>query len=250
MPHFLINSVDIEGNLVTIKEPETYRHIAKSLRAKTGERLLLIDENEFQYETVIEKITSNEIVTKINKSYKSTRKLGFDLYLAQSVLRSDAQNTLIEKATELGVCGVYPLLTDNCAVASSIAEKKVPKWQKIMFEASKQCERANIPECFVPANLENLIEERNFDYVIAFCERLANVTLRNYVQSVGKKFFDKTKILVIVGPEGGFSQREFEFFHKKNITMLTLGDLILKADTAVTVALGNIINEYNSYREN
>lgn len=57
-------------------------------------------------------------------------------------------------------------------------------------------------------------------------------------------------MLVIIGPEGGFSEREFEFFKEKSIPMVTLGNLILKAETAVTVALGNIVYEFENYRKN
>ena len=250
MPHFFIKSENIHKDCATIDDIETYRHVARSLRAKVGEKLLLIDENEIQYETEIFEITPKTVVSKVLKSYKSQRKLDFNLYLAQSPLRSEAQSTLIEKATELGGCGVYPVITDNCAVNRAVAEKKVPKWQKIMYEASKQCERANIPTCFEVTTLEKLISEKKFDHVIAFCERLSAQNLREYIAQEGKKFFANTNILVIIGPEGGFSDREFDFFKKNDITMLTLGNLILKADTAVTVALGNIIHEYNSFTQN
>uniref|UniRef100_UPI0040285875 RsmE family RNA methyltransferase n=1 Tax=Candidatus Stercorousia sp. TaxID=3048886 RepID=UPI0040285875 len=58
------------------------------------------------------------------------------------------------------------------------------------------------------------------------------------------------KLIIIIGPDGGFSHKEFSFFKNNNIPMLTLGDLILKADTAVTVALGNVIYEFENYRKN
>ena len=249
MPQFLINSKDINDKKVVISEKDTFNHIAKSLRIKCGEELLLIDENQIQYETEVESVTNKEITVKINNSYKSNRKLDFKLYLAQSPLRSDAQNLVIEKATELGVDGVYPIKTDNCALATSVIEKKIPKWQKIMFEAFKQCERAYIPTCFDLTNLENIIKLKNDGYkIIAFCERLAKTTLHNYCNSYPIQKEDR--IVVIIGPEGGFSQREFKLFEDNEIPMLTLGELILKADTAVTVALGNIIYEFNNYRQN
>lgn len=249
MPHFFIKSANINSGYATINDTETYRHIARSLRAKTGEPLLLIDENEIQYETSISEITSNTVRAKVLNSYKSSRKLGFNLYLAQSPLRSDAQSELIEKATELGVAGVYPIISDNCALNKAVVQKKIPKWQKIMFEASKQCERANVPTCFEDTTMEKLLSEQSFDYVLAFCERLSVETFREFVNNIGSNFFDNTNILVIIGPEGGFSDREFDFFAQKQVKMLTLGSLILKADTAVTVALGNIIYEYNSFRQ-
>ena len=246
MPHFFIKSENVHGETVVINDEENYRHIARSLRAKSGETLLLIDEHKVQYETVIQKITSKEIYASVSKFYKSKRELVFNLYLAQSPLRSDAQNIIIEKATELGAAGVYPVYTDNCALNKAVIEKKLPKWQRIMYEASKQCERASVPKCFECTDIKSLCESLKFDYIIAFCERLACKTFKAYYEEHQELFKSNSNILVIIGPEGGFSDREFDYFKENSIPMLTLGDLILKAETAVIVALGNIIYEYNN----
>lgn len=248
MPHFFINSDQIENNTVTISDKENYSHIARSLRARTGENLLLIDENKIQYETTIKLITNDRIEAKINKSYPSERFLDFELYLAQSPLRSDAQNLLIEKATELGVRGVFPVKTDNCALNNDMIDKKISKWNKIMYEASKQCERADIPICYDRTTIETVLNDDFFDKVYVFCERIAHKSIRDSFEESPIKSNDK--VLVIIGPEGGFSQKEFDYFNEltennKNFYMLTLGDLILKAETATTVALGNIIYEYS-----
>lgn len=254
MPHFFIKSQNVNNGIATVNDDENYRHIAKSLRARAGEKLLLIDENKIQYETVIEQITSREITAKVENFYKSNRSLDFGLYLGQSPLRSDAQSVIIEKATELGAAAVYPVLTDNCSVSKSVIEKKIAKWQRIMYEASKQCERADVPYCsalvedFIPIVKGGRGDFPVFDKIFAFCERRATRTLHEFWQETPVKKGEN--LLVIIGPEGGFSDREFEFFEKNSIPMLTLGDLILKADTAVTVALGNIIYEYTNYGKN
>ena len=241
MPHFFINSKDINENKILISDRENFNHIAKALRIKIGEKLLLIDENQIQYETVVEEITNKEITVNVENSYKSCRRLDFGLYLAQSPLRSDAQNIIVEKATELGADGLYPVYTDNCALSRSVIEKKIPKWQRCMFEASKQCERAYVPRCFELTDLKSVL---GLGYkVIAFCERCTDVTLHDYC--IKNPIQKGDKILVIIGPEGGFSEREFQLMRENNVAMLTLGDLILKAETAVIVALGNIIYEYN-----
>ena len=242
MPHFFIDKNNVSENTVLITDAENYRHIARSLRARVGEKLLLIDNNQIQYETVIEKINNNEIQCRIEKSYPSKRDLDFDLYLAQSPLRSDAQLTIMEKSTELGVRGVYPIITDNCAVQQSVAEKKQEKWQRVMYEASKQCERAKIPTCFNPAGIQD-INENDFDRIIVFGERSTQISLKNYLEQNPIKKGEK--FLVIIGPEGGFSQNEFEYFKQKNFPVISLGDLILKAETAVIIGLGDIIYEYN-----
>lgn len=242
MPHFFVNTNIIEENFVTITDKENYNHIVKSLRSKIGEKILLIDEKQIQHEGEILKITPDSIEIKIIKSYKSNCSLDFKLYLAQSPLRSDAQSLIVEKATELGVEGIYPIFTDNCVLKKSVIEQKTSKWQKLMYESSKQCERAYVPKCFELSTMEKLISSESFDRIFAFTERSANYQLKKYLRE--NKILKNEKILVIIGPEGGFSNEEFELFSKNNITTLSLGDLILKAETAVIVALGNIIYEY------
>ena len=242
MPHFFIDSRNRANDIVIINDTENYRHIVKSLRARVGEKLLLIDESQLQYETVILEITSSEIVCKIEKSYPSKRDLDFDLYLAQSPLRSDAQLTIMEKATELGARGVFPVITDNCALAKSVLEKKHEKWQKVMYEASKQCERAKVPVCYEPSSLEKVLEN-SFDKILVMAERSTEVSLKQYLNKNVIKAGEK--VLVIIGPEGGFSQKEFQFFKNRELPLISLGDLILKAETAVIVSLGDIIYEYH-----
>lgn len=237
MPHFFIDSNNKTDNKIVVSDADNYRHIARSLRARCGEKLLLIDENQIQYETKISEINSKEVICEIEKSYLSKRDLEFDLYLAQSPLRSDAQLTVMEKATELGVRGVYPVFTDNCALRVN----KQEKWQKVMFEASKQCERAKIPTCFAPTTFEELLQ-KDFDTIIVLAERSTEKSLKQYLSENPTKKGEK--ILAIIGPEGGFSQKEFDFFKRKNLPLISLGDLILKAETAVIVTLGDIVYEY------
>ena len=237
MPHFFIDSNNKTDNKIVISDADNYRHIARSLRARCGEKLLLIDENQIQYETKISEINSKEVICEIEKSYLSKRDLEFDLFLAQSPLRSDAQLTVMEKATELGVRGVYPVFTDNCALRVN----KQEKWQKVMFEASKQCERAKIPTCFAPTTFEEILQ-KDFDKIIVLAERSTEKSLKQYLSENPTKKGEK--LLAIIGPEGGFSQKEFDYFRSKNLPLISLGDLILKAETAVIVTLGDIVYEY------
>lgn len=239
MPHFFITSKSVNNNKICITDKENYNHIVRSLRTMVGEKLLLIDENEVEYTTKVVDINSKNIICDIISSEKSKRDLSYNIYLAQSPLKSDAQNTIIEKSTELGVRGVIPIYTDNCSLKKSVASQKIQKWQKIMVGASKQCERANIPHCFDLATLDEILENKSFDKIIVLCERNTNGSLKSYLKNADIK--QNENILVIIGPEGGFSEREFNLFKDKHLPMLSLGDLILKAETAVIVTLGNII---------
>ena len=241
MPHFFINSNDIDDKIITISDESNYQHIVKSLRSTVGESLLLIDENEIEYKTEIKYISKDSIKVEIIDSYKSNRKLKYNLYLAQSPLRSDAQVTIMEKATELGVAGVYPIYTDNCVLKKNVIENKIEKWQNTMYAASKQCERANIPICFPLSSLDEVVRCRKFNKIIALCERDTEKTLKEYLKE--NQIKEKEDVLVIIGPEGGFSDKEFGYFKTRSIPRLSLGDLILKAETAVIVSIGNIVYE-------
>lgn len=237
MPHFLIKKQNIINNIVKVVDSELYRHVIKVLRTRAGEKILFLDEDEMQYETVLKTINSNSFEAEIISCYKSERKLPLRLYVAQSVLNSDAQVSSIQKATELGVKGIIPLYTDNCAVKESVIKNKIEKWHKIVIESVKQCERADIPIVFELSNLFDIV--KNYDYIIVFAEKYAE---KNFFEYIKDNPIDKNKsILVIIGPEGGFSEKEFMFFKENNIPLITLGKLIYRADTALTAALTTVI---------
>ena len=170
MPHFLIKTKQINDDVINVQDKDLYKHIIKVMRKKIGEKLLFLDENEIQYETYISEIQNNSFCAKISKSYKSARKLSLNLYVAQSVLNSDDQISSIQKATELGVKGIIPLATDNCAVKENVIKSKTEKWQKIASESVKQCERADIPTVFELSHIKDIIN--NYDNVIVFAENM------------------------------------------------------------------------------
>ena len=240
MPHFFINSASVNGNNVIINDKENYNHIAKSLRARIGEEIKLCDQLGNIYRCKIISITKSEINTEILSKEKSIRKLPFSLALAQSPLRSDAQLTLVEKATELGVNIIYPVYTDNCALPREAASAKIEKWQKTMYEASKQCERADIPTCAQLTTLDKL-PLASFDTILVYAERNEETTLKEFIKNQP----NISRILIIIGPEGGFSDREFEWFKSQNLPLVTLGSLILKAETAAIAGIGNLIYGYS-----
>lgn len=242
MPHFFISSSDKKQDIITISDKDNFHHIARVLRAKIGETLVLIDENQTQYKVIVENISKNAITTKVVESTKSNHKLNLQLFLAQSVLKTDAQNFVIQKATELGVKGIIPLTSDNCVVKASVIDAKIDKWQKIANEAVKQCERTDFPEIKGRTTLADFLKNTDYNIKIACVERGENSSLRACLQSL--KPAPNDKIALIIGPEGGFSAAELELLeHDHSVYKVSLGKLILRAETAVVSALSNTIYE-------
>ena len=241
MPHFFIDKNSIAESIITISDKENYNHIARSLHAKVGEKLLLIDNEGIQYDTKIENITSSKIITRIKTSYTSNRMPDINVYLAQVVLKKEAQANVIQKACELGVKGIYPLISDNCIIKKSYISEKIEKYNKLSYEASKQCERADIATVYDVSELKSMLENDNFEHKIACVEKYATCSLKKHLKTVN--IAPQDKILVIIGCEGGFSEAEFSMFKEHNIPMVSLGNLILRADTAVISAISNIMYE-------
>ena len=233
MPHFFISSKNVQNDFVILDDKETLKHLVGSLRVKVGEKLKFIDENEIQYFTIVENTSKKELKAKIEECSPSKRKLNFELHLVMSVLKQEAQSLAISNATQCGVSEIFPVLTRNCVPKKD----KVEKWQKIAFEAAKQCERANLPKINEISTLEKVLKNYENKNVIVYAEKYADLQIRDAVNLV-----DKTKpIAVVIGPEGGFSEEEFQYFIDSEFKLVTLGDLIFKAPNAVTSGISNIV---------
>ncbi len=242
MPHFFISSEDVNNDIAVITDKENYHHIARVLRAKTGETITLVDENQTQYKVIIENVDSKSITTKVVDMKKSNHYLGLQLVLVQSVLKTDAQNLVVQKATELGVKEIIPVITDNCVIKPSIAAEKSVKWQKIANEAAKQCERSDYLKVLPAVSLDDIINSSDYDIKIACVERMQKLPIKACLRNL--KVNSGDKIAVIIGPEGGFSARELQMFeHANDIYKVSLGNLVLRAETAVITALANVIYE-------
>lgn len=244
MPHFFISTNDVNADRITICDKENFHHIARVLRAKIGETLSLIDENQTQYTVVVESIDSKSVTTKVVDSRKSNHILGLQLYLIQAVLKTDAQNFVVQKATELGVKGIIPFVGDNSVIKPSVVDTKIDKWQKIANEAVKQCERADFPIVSKRTTLKDFLTNKDFTVKIACVERDQSMTLKACLKSL--KITPDTRVALLIGPEGGFSATELKLLNESDIYRVSLGELILRAETAVISALSNTIYELNT----
>ena len=243
MPHFLIKNEEINNDFIELKDNDNFIHITKALRAKIGEIIKFIDNNKTVYEAKIIEITKQKLSAQIIKQYKSLRTLDFDIVLIQSILANDAQNILIANATQTGASKIYPILTDNSSISASQTKNKVEKWQRIAYENFKQCERADIPTILEVTNLKESLKLFKKENIIIYAEKYENCSIDDALKDIKKD----EPIAVVIGPEGGFSKQEFEYFKKENYKLVTLGRLIYKAPNAVVAGISNIISRLENY---
>lgn len=244
MPHFLISKEEIKEDKIELIDKETIDHLLKSLRVKKGEKVKFIDKDENVYLTEIIETGKNKLISKIITREKSIRKLNFELDAVISVLKPDAMHLAIQNAVQAGAKKIYTVYSDNAAVKYESILNKKEKWQKIGMEAFKQCERADIPEIYDVIKFDEIFKNYKKENIIVFAEKYAKEDVKKIFDTINKK----ERILAVFGPEGGFSEKEFDYFKSKNIKLTTLGNLILKAPNAVTAGLFGIITNYDNKR--
>ena len=243
MPQFSIMSKDIQDEHAIITDKNLIKHIFCVLRLKINDELLLIDETETAYKTKIIEANKNKIKAKILHAYQSNKKLNFRLDLLQCTLKANAMDIVIQKMTELGTKNLYIMPSSRSIPKFSEKEikGKIKKWQKIAEESCKQCERADKPFIHYLDNWEKLKSHAsNYDMIIACVERHAQKNLKEILRTNPKA----QSILVIIGPEGGFENKEIEFFERNQFYTATISNLIYRAETAAISALAGVIYEY------
>lgn len=238
MPHFLIKKEEIKEYFIEIFDNENFFHIAKVLRAKIGEKIKFIDEEKNVYFCEVQEVNKKSLKANIISIEKSNRVLNTNISLIQSILANDAQNLAIANAVQTGVKKIYPVISDNVSVSKSMLKDKVSKWNKISYENFKQCERADMALVEEITPLKEILARFKKENILIFAERYENTDLNNCVADIDLN----SEIAIVIGPEGGFSQEEFEYFISQNYKLITLGKMIYKAPNAITVAVSNIIS--------
>ena len=238
MPHFLIKKEEIKDDFIELLDKDNLFHLVKVLRTKVGQNVKFIDEDKNLYLTCVVEINKTSLKAQIVDRKISDRVLKTKITLVQSILAPDAQNLLIANATQTGVKKIYPVMSDNVSVSKSSIKEKRDKWQKIVYENFKQCERADLAFVEEIQDLKDVLSKFKKENILIFAEKYENMTLNACVADVDLN----SEIAIVIGPEGGFSQSEFEFFVKENYKLITLGKMIYKAPNAATVAISNIVS--------
>lgn len=260
MHHIFINENEINLSSKTIKighSDENYNHLVKSLRIKVDENVLcsvVPFSSSFDYRSVVNEITPDEIVFSIVENVMGNE-LPANINLYQGISKYDKLEMIIEKSVELGVSTITPVATEYCVakIIDKKSEKKTDRFNKISKSAAEQSKRHIIPEVREPidfkkmiatitsVNAYNLLFYENADGIVGTKKLVSNI-----IENVKNSPKKKVEINVIIGPEGGFSEKEIELARGANIEILSLGDRILRTETAAITALSIIMYELNT----
>ena len=242
MPRFFVPSENFEQNSVKITGDDAW-HIARSLRMAVGESITVCDMHGGVHECTLEKITDDEVTARIDCSTDAENESPVRITLYQALPKGDKMDVIVQKAVEMGVYSIVPFFSDRCISrpdAKSL-EKKCVRWQRIALEAAKQCGRGIIPEIGKPLSYEGMLESAAEKSLGCFCyEGDGTRSLKSILDSAE----NVTDISLIIGSEGGFSQKEADQAEKSGICMAGLGKRILRCESASGFALACIAYRY------
>ena len=232
MQQYFINQKFIVGELYPLSTSISH-HVKNVLKMSSNKEIKISNTNhlylaEISYEKEL-------VYAKITQELKAPFEFKVNVTLVLSMIKKERFQWALQKASELGVTKIIPLITDNCVVKTNDKiEKKVERWQTIVLEAAEQAKRLRYPEVIKPLTIKELkghLEDQNF---VAY-EKVDRPLLKPEIISEDKS------ISILIGPEGGFSQRDLKHLNELNFEMCSLGPRILRSETAVVSAL-SIIN--------
>lgn len=244
MPKFFIKESNVSLNQIVITGDDV-NHIKNVLRLKQEDTIILSDGCGKDYIVKIDTFESDAIKTTILESKSNNTEPPIEITLFQGIPKSDKMDFIIQKSVELGVKKIVPVMTERTIIRFENHKdkvKKVDRWQKIVLEAAKQCNRGMIPTVEYPVSFNECLElAKEADLGIIPYEKEMENGLKNHLKNHLKNSIHK--VAVIIGPEGGFAENEIKNAVNYNIKPVTLGPRILRTETAGITVLSILMYE-------
>ncbi|MCP4649411.1 MAG: 16S rRNA (uracil(1498)-N(3))-methyltransferase [PVC group bacterium] len=240
MHRFYVSVENIKDDIIRLIGSEA-KHAFLVLRLKKGDEVVVFDGQGRQYWGTVSSCNKQEGIVKITKVV-SLDQNEIRVVLAQAIPKKAKFDDIVDKATQLGVACVIPLLTENTVVKVALEKRqaKQERWQKIALEAAKQCGRGYVPEISPVTDLKIFLT-RISEYNLILIGSLESNTIPI------KEILSKQKpqdVLIFVGPEGDFSKSEIQAVEKLGGINVSLGQRVLRCDTAANTFLSVINYEW------
>ncbi len=216
------------------------RYVGRVLRLRPGDEMTLFDGSGFEYRAVIETCRKNAIGLSVTEKVECDLESPLRIHLLQGISRGERMDFVVQKATELGAIRITPVLTEYSVVRldQKRAGKKHAHWMGIAASACEQCGRNIVPVIDAPVTIRNWLGE-NHD------ERQTRLIMKpGCTQTVGTLQPNGRELTVLVGPEGGFSDDEYDLAEATGFEPLGLGPRILRTETAALTILASLQTLY------
>ena len=217
---------------------ETGAHLAKVLRARSGDEVVLFNGDGREFTGAIEKVQGSRVSASIGAARIMDRESPFQLTLVQCIPRGDRMDFIVQKATELGVVRIVPILSQRSVVRldEGQSSSKQAHWRAVAVSACEQCGRNRLPAVDAPLQL--------LSYLGGLPRATAGGALRLVLEperGAGAIDFatprSASRAEIAIGPEGGFAPEELEAFDLSAFSRVSLGPRVLRTETAAIAAI-------------
>jgi len=223
---------------------ETGTHLAKVLRARSGDEIVLFNGDGREFTGTVEKVQGSRVSASIGAARSADRESPFQLTLVQCVPRGDRMDFIVQKATELGVARIVPVLSQRSVVRldENQSMSKQAHWRAVAVSACEQCGRNRLPSVDTPLPLLSYLgslAQATADEVLRFVlepERAQRTeALADSMDTAFPSAASRAEIAI--GPEGGFAPEELEAFDLSAFARVRLGPRVLRTETAAIAAI-------------
>ena len=239
---FYIPKDHISDNQVHITDSELH-HLMNVLRLRKGDEITILDGIGGIYDVLLASVSPKLAIGEI-RSCKHAQPSPLQITLIQGITKADSMDLIVQKATELGVHDIVPVTCQHSvpSLSGDRAEKRINRWRQIAIEASKQSRRVFFPIIHEITDYKNL-SKFQADLKLIFIAPSMDFVTPQSLKSVLAQNNEIKKIQIIIGPEGDFAKDEVEDALSADAIPVSLGDNILRTETAAIVGLAIVLYE-------
>lgn len=216
-------------------EESASHHLLKVLRMQPGRELIIFNNTGREYTATIVSATKKSACVAITRESTVNRESPLTTELAIGLSRGERFDWVLQKATELGVTRIAPLMTERTEVKlnEDRLQKRQQQWQKIIIGACEQCQRNTLPDIMTPVTLPQYLAQ---------CQAQTRFVLHHRAATPLNERPPPTSITVLIGPEGGLNDNEIDLAEQHQFQPLQLGPRVLRTETAPIAALAIVQN--------
>ena len=220
-------------------EPAPSQHIARAMRMQAGDALTLFNGQGGEYAAIISAVSKKTVTVEIREFRNIELESPLAIHLGIAISRGDRMDWIIQKATELGVSRVSPLLTERTEVKlkDDRADKKIQHWRQIGIAACEQCGRNQLPHIEPLQALPNWLAATKGETKLVLHHR----ALRTEPTNAEHK---PTEVALLIGPEGGLSDIEIGLAEQAQFQALRLGPRVMRTETAPLAAIAILQSQW------
>ena len=235
MPRFFVskNSIDAVNGTICIEGNDAH-HISRSLRMAEGETVTVCDGEGSDYLCRLDTVRDEYSILSLLEKKVCPSEPPYRITVFQALVKGDRMDTVIQKSVEYGASSIVPFESSRCIMKRSTEDQKEQRRNRIAEEAAKQCGRGIIPYVECPVAFDTMLERASGFGLPLFCyESERRQTIKDVIAQKGLP----DSVSIVVGPEGGFSAEEAEKAEKAGLISVSLGQRILRTESAAPFVL-------------